>query len=458
MSARVLVVDDERSMCELLETSLGKRGFEVISKTSAAEAFHTLTGGAFDVVVTDLNMKGMSGVELCERIVAEHPDTPVVVMTAFGSIETAVTAIRAGAYDFLTKPIELETLRLTIDRAVQHRALRAEVTRLRRAVSQSRRFDELIGSSPAMCRVYDLLDRVCEVDASVLVTGESGTGKEMVARALHRRGKRRSGPFVAINCAAVPENLLESELFGHARGAFTDAHSARPGLFLQASGGTLFLDEIAELPLALQPKLLRALQERTVRAVGSDAETPFDARIVTATNRDLEAMVEGQRFREDLFYRVNVIRVELPPLRERGADVLVLARHFIQHYATTFAKRVEGLTSQASQRLLAYAWPGNVRELQNCIERAVALTRLDAIDVEDLPPKVQHHRPAHAVIVADDPSEIAPLEEVERRYILGVLEAVGGSRTLAAQKLGLDRKTLYRKLEQYGVPKGSSKL
>ena len=287
----------------------------------------------------------------------------------------------------------------------------------------------------------------------MLVTGESGTGKEMIARAIHRRSKRSGGPFVALNCAAVPEALLESELFGHAKGAFTDAKGARAGLFMQATGGTLFLDEIGELPLTLQPKILRALQERKVRPVGADTELAFDARIVVATNRDLESMVEEHRFREDLFYRVNVIRVELPPLRARGSDVLLLAQHFLEHYAASFDKRVIGVSAPAAQRLMGYYWPGNVRELQNCIERAVALTRLENLAVEDLPEKIRNYSRSFQVVVADDPSEIVPLEEVERRYILGVLEAVGGSKTLAAQKLGLDRKTLYRKLERYDVDK-----
>jgi two-component system response regulator HydG len=451
MSARILIVDDERSMCELLDASLRRIGLEVVWRTTADEGLERLQAEDFDVVVTDLNMKGMNGIELCERIVANRPDIPVVVLTAFGSLETAVAAIRAGAYDFLTKPVENEVLRMTVARAVRHRALNQEVKRLRRAVSESKRFEELLGGSPAMVRVYDLIDRVAGIDASVLITGESGTGKEMVARALHRRGPRAKGPFVAINCAAMPESLLESELFGHAKGAFTDAKLARAGLFVQASGGTLFLDEIGELSLTLQPKLLRALQEHKVRPVGGDTEVRFDARIVVATNRDLESMIEEHRFREDLFYRVNVIHVALPPLRERGSDILLLAQHFLAHHAASFNKRVLGIAPAAAEKLLAYAWPGNVRELQNSIERAVALTQFEQLTVDDLPEKVRDYRPSYLVLAAGDPSELVPLEEVERRYILRVLEAVGGSKTLAAQKLGLDRKTLYRKLERYGV-------
>ncbi|HVY62888.1 MAG TPA: sigma-54 dependent transcriptional regulator, partial [Planctomycetota bacterium] len=373
--------------------------------------------------------------------------------TAFGTLETAIEAIRAGAYDFVTKPFEVDALALALDRAVQHRALKEEVKRLRRAVQETRQFEEIIGSGPAMQALFDLLDRAADADAAVLVTGETGTGKELVARALHRRSRRRAGPFVAVNCAALPEALLESELFGHARGAFTDAKAAREGLFVKANKGTLFLDEIGDMPLGLQPKLLRALQERKVRPVGSDTEVPFEARLVSATHADLETAVAEGRFREDLFFRVNVIHVEVPPLRARGGDVLVLAQRFLEHFATRAEKKVTGISGPAAEKLLAYSWPGNVRELQNCIERAVALTRFEQVMIEDLPEKVREHRPSHVVTAGDDPSEILPMEEVERRYILRVLDAAGGNKTLAARLLGFDRMTLYRKLERYGPGK-----
>ncbi len=303
-----------------------------------------------------------------------------------------------------------------------------------------------------MAALYDLIERVAASESTVLVTGESGTGKELVARALHGRSPRRRGPFVALNCAAMPEALLESELFGHARGAFTDAKSARLGLLAQADGGTLFLDEIGEMPIGVQPKLLRAVQERRFRPVGSDAETAFDARILAATNRDLEAAVEEKRFREDLYYRINVIRLDLPPLRSRGTDVLLLAQHFVVAHAARAGKDVTGIAPATAEKLLAYSWPGNVRELSNCVERAVALTRYAELTVDDLPPKVRDHRAANVVVATDDPAELVALEEVERRYILRVLEALGGNKTRAAQVLGLDRKTLYRKLDRYGVP------
>jgi two-component system, NtrC family, response regulator AtoC len=448
VNGRVLIVDDDRSMCEMLEVGLVARGFEIKWVTSAAEALEGLGAADVDVVVTDLKMRGVGGLQLCERVVATRPDVPVIVITAFGSMETAIAAIRAGAYDFITKPLEVDALALALTRAVQHRELRHEVKRLRRVVDDARGFGDLLGASPAMAQVYDLLERFLESDASVLISGESGTGKELVARALHRRGRRSGGPFVAVNCAAVPEALLESELFGHVRGAFTDARAARTGLFLHATDGTLFLDEIGDLPLPLQPKLLRALQERVVRPIGGDTELPFNVRLIAATNRDLEAAVEERRFREDLFFRVNVLHIELPPLRARGSDVLLLAQSFVDRFAAQTGKNVVGVSSGVAERLLAYAWPGNVRELQNCIERAVALSRHDELTVEDLPEKVRTYRRSHVVVAGDDPSELVPLEEVERRYILKVLEAVGGNKTLAARVLGLDRKTLYRKLER----------
>jgi two-component system response regulator HydG len=446
-----LVVDDDRSMCELLQAGLVRRGFEVTWRTSAAEALAAMSEGDFDVIVTDLNMPGTNGLELCERVTANRPDVPVVVITAFGSLDTAVAAIRAGAYDFITKPFEMDVLRLTLDRAVQHHRLRDEVKRLRQAVTESRGFGEILGSSPPMRQVLDLVNRAAESDATALITGESGTGKELVARALHQHSRRHDGPFIAVSCAAMPEALLESELFGHARGAFTDAKIPRTGLLLQASGGTLLLDEIGDMPLELQPKLLRALEDRRIRPLGENSERPFDVRLVCATNRDLEADVEEKRFRADLFYRINVIHIELPPLRERDGDVLPLAQHFVQHFSRAVGKPVAGVSTAAAEKLLAYSWPGNVRELRNCIERAVALTRFEEIAVEDLPEKVQNYRRSRVVVDLDDTEHLASMEEVERRYILRVLEAAGGQRTRAAQILGLDRKTLYRKLERWGI-------
>jgi len=450
--SRILIVDDDESMCRMLAAGLDRRGYAVTWKTAAAAALESVAGEDFAVILTDVHMRGMDGLELCRRLVDSRPDVPVIVLTAFGSLDTAVAAIRAGAYDFITKPADLDVVALALARAVKHGSLRAEVKRLRDAVAAAGHYEELIGTSAAMQEVYELIARVAATDATVLVTGETGTGKEMVARAVHRRSRRREGPFVALNCAAVPEHLLESELFGHLRGAFTDARFARGGLLSQADGGTLFLDEIGDMPLGLQPKLLRALQERSVRPVGGDTEVPFDARVIVATNRDLETAVEERRFRADLYYRINVIHLALPALRARGSDVLLLAQHFLTRVTARSGKQVTALSSAAAERLLAYSWPGNVRELENCMERVVALARYDQVQVEDLPEKIRDYRSSHVLLAADDPSELAPMEEVERRYVLRVLDAVSGNKREAARILGFDRKTLYRKLERYGLP------
>jgi two-component system response regulator HydG len=447
MDLRVLIIDDDHSMCDVLDAELKGRGFDATATTSPEDALRRLSEGDFDVILTDINMHSMSGVDLCRQIVESREQVPVVVMTAYGTMDTAISAIRAGAYDFVTKPFEMEDIALTIERAAKHGALKQEVKRLRHAVDESQKFDDILGTSSAMSRMYELVARVAESETTVLISGESGAGKELVAKALHQRSSRKEGPFVAINCAAMPEPLLESELFGHVRGAFTDARSARQGLFIKASKGTLFLDEIGEMPPGMQAKLLRALQERTVRPVGGDQELPFDARIVAATNRDLETEVAERRFREDLFYRINVVRVHVPPLRARGNDILLLAQHFLRRYQNG-APRVVGIKNGAADKLLSYPWPGNVRELQNCIERAVALAQFDHVGVDDLPDRVREFKGSHIAIESRDPAELLPMEEVEHRYILRVLEAVGGNKTLAAQVLGFDRRTLYRKLDR----------
>lgn len=446
---RVLVVDDERAMAEAMAEELAARHLEATALTSADEAFSMLTERDFDVVVTDLNMRGMSGVELCERVVTNRPDVPVIVVTAFGSMETAVATLRAGAFDFLAKPFEMEQLVIAVERASQHKLLREELKRLRGAAEESRPFKELVGTSQAMKAVHTLLDRVAETDATALITGETGTGKELAAQAIHRRSRRCDAPMVTVNCAAVPANLLESELFGHVRGAFTDARSDRKGLFAQANRGTLFLDEIGELPLEMQAKLLRALEARTVRPVGGQQEVPFDVRLVTATHRDLIASIEEGTFREDLYYRINVVELTMPPLRARGTDVLLLAQTFLEQFARHHSKPVLRISTSVAERLLVYAWPGNIRELRNCMERAVALARFDEVIVEDLPAQVRDYRATHVLIAANDPSELVPLAEVERRYIERVMQAAGGNKREAARVLGLDRATLYRKLERW---------
>ena len=448
---RVLLVDDDAGMVAMLETRLTSRRFSVTSRTSPTEAIAVFEREDFDAVVSDVNMKGMTGLQLCERLLALRPDVPIILVTAFGSMDAAINAIHVGAYDFIPKPFEIDQLTLAIERAVAQAKLKGEVRRLQRAVADTTHFDALLGTSAKMNELYALLTKVASSDAPALITGESGTGKELVAKALHAKGPHAKGPFVAINCAAMPEALLESELFGHAKGAFTDAKVAKVGLFQQANGGTLFLDEVGELPLGLQPKLLRALQERTVRPVGGSAEIPFDARLVAATNRDLEAMVDEQRFREDLFFRINVLQIALPPLRARGGDVLMLAQKFLEKIAARANKDVVGFAPDAAEKLLAYAWPGNVRELQNCVERAVALASFDKITVADLPEKVRAFKPSYIVLSGEDPTQLVTLEELERRYIHRVLDGVAGNKSAAARILGIERKTLYRMLERWGV-------
>lgn len=449
--SRVLVVDDDPDMGKELERVLKRQHHDVSVCRGADEAFDLVMARDFDVVVTDLNMKGMNGVELCERVVQNRRSVPVIVVTAFGSLETAIATLRAGAFDFLTKPFNTEQLTLSLERALSHRLLEGEVKRLRREVAASQPSD-ILGESAPMRDVFELLDRIATTDATVLVTGESGSGKELIVRAIHRRSERGDGPLVAINCAAMPEALLESELFGHAKGAFTDAKTARRGLFVEASGGTLFLDEIGEMPLGMQAKLLRALEERCVRPVGASAEVPFDARIVAATNRDLEVMIADKAFREDLYYRINVVHAEIPPLRSRGNDILLLAQMFVARFAERHKKTVSGFTAEVAQKLLAYRWPGNVRELQNSLERAVALARFEQLTVEDLPPKIRDYQPSYLVIgSAESQDDLVSLEEVERRYIARVMEIVGGNKVQATKVLGIDRSTLYRKLERYGL-------
>ncbi len=447
---KVLVVEDDPAMRLLVAQSLRKRGFEPLLAASASEASSLFEASEPDAVVTDIRLGGMTGLELCAELSARRADVPVLVVTAFSDLDTAIAAIRAGAHDFLPKPFELEELALRLSRAVELSRLRREVRRLREERSGPPSFEKLVGESESMKRLFAMIAKLATSGAPVLVQGETGTGKELVARALHARSARASGPFVALNCAAVPEALLESELFGHVKGAFTDARAARAGLFVEATGGTLFLDEVAELPLPLQAKLLRALQEHRVRPVGSDREVEFDARILSATHRDLEARVEAGLFREDLYYRLAVLPLRVPPLRERTSDVLPIAHSHLTQLAERSGKAVVGISPEAARKLIDYAWPGNVRELLNAVERAVALAEHDQLVVGDLPEKIQGFKPSQVLLASYDPSELVTLEEVDRRYILKVVELTGGNRTRAAEVLGIDRKTLYSKLKSYG--------
>lgn len=456
---RVLLVDNNAPRREQLGNALVRHGWQVTAVQDGAAALVKLEQPAFEGVLSDIELGGdVSGLDVCRRAHQAHPDLPVVLLNSGASLALAVEALRARAADCLLPPFDSAEIQASLARAVADAKLRATVRELRSTGAAVGQSYELLGSSPAMTSVYDVIDRVGATPSSVLLTGESGTGKEVVARGLAARSARKDGPFVAINCAAMPANLLESELFGHTKGAFTDARAAKTGLFVRANGGTILLDEVGDMPLEIQPKLLRALQDRRVRPVGGETEIPFDARIIAATNRDLEAAVAARTFREDLYFRLAVITIDLPPLRTRGDDVLLLAQHFVTQFAAQAQKAVKGLSPQAAQKLLAYSWPGNVRELRNCIERAVALTRLDHIAATDLPERVCKHKTHYQLLPSEDPKDLVTMDEIERRYILRVLKAVGGSRTEAARILGLDRKTLYRKLDRYGVASGAAPL
>ena len=450
MRARILVIDDDRDMCELLQERLESSGYEVCWRERADEGVELLQEQDFDVVIADVNLDGASGLELCKRFKENRPSTPVILISGFGDMGAAIAAIRAGAQDFLSKPVDMAILEHAIQRSLSQTHLREQIRRLKQAeVPATETLGSLIGSSRSMRTVYDLVRRVAASDTTVLLSGESGTGKELVARALHEHSGRGAGQFVALNCAAVPSELLESELFGHVRGAFTDAKADRQGLLEQARNGTLLLDEIGEMPLDMQPKLLRVLQERQMRPVGGNMSVPMSARIIAATNRDLEGEVHARRFREDLFYRLNVVQIHVPPLRARGNDVLLLAEHFVQRFAGRAHKRILSVSPEAQRKLLAYDWPGNVRQLENSIERAVALTRGEHIQPEDLPEKVQSFDGWSRVAEDVDLENVLTLDQVERRQIERALRQAHGNKTRAAKALGIDRRTLYRKLDRY---------
>jgi DNA-binding NtrC family response regulator len=443
----VLVVDDDAAMRELVCDVLKDRGHDCTAVGSGQDALQELMHKDYAVVLTDLRMKGMAGTELLTEIKRRYPETGVILMTGFGSVETAVDAMKGGAVDYLTKPVKSEDLVRVVERAVREASLRREVGRLRREVHREYSFHQILGKSKSMQAVFDLIRRVADSPTNVLITGESGTGKELVAKAIHYNSARRNASFIAVNCAAIPEQLLESELFGHMRGAFTDAKTDKRGLFEEAAKGTLFLDEISELPLMLQAKLLRAIQEKEIRRVGATRSVPVDTRLIAATNLNLAEEVHHKRFREDLYYRLNVIEVKLPPLRERREDIPLLVDAFLKRCAQSRAKPVKAAGESALAMLVDYAWPGNVRELENVIERAVTLSRGESIGPDDLPPAIQGTRGDRRIL--DEAAErTLPLHEVEKEYIARILEKTGGNKYQAAQVLGIDRKTLYRKLAE----------
>ena len=449
MKGNILIVDDDIEMCKTVEKYLQLHGFKVTWVTSAKDAMVLIEKELYDTVLTDLRMPQMDGIDLCAHIGESQPDIPIILMTAFGSLETAIRAIRAGIYDFITKPIEMEILSLTLDRAVSHRRLKGQIQLLNDMVLKSRPSGDIVGASVSMEKLFNKLDVIRDSEISVMLAGESGTGKDLVAKMIHNDSQRKNGPFVPVNCAALPEMILESELFGHTRGAFTDAKTTRKGMFLLAEGGTLFLDEIGELPLSLQPKLLRALEELKIRPIGSDKEIPVNVRIITATNKNLEKAIKDGDFREDLFYRVNVMELIIPPLRERGTDIVLLAKYFMEHFSQRSGKKVNDISQPVIERLLNYSWKGNVRELKNIMERAVALTRHNQIVLEDLPEAI---RSFQSKTYSDENSnfiDLISMDKIEQQYIEFVLKKVDGNKKRAADILGFDRRTLYRKLASY---------
>jgi two-component system, NtrC family, response regulator HydG len=444
---RILVVDDEPSARSGMEKLLSQEGYDVSVAADGPSALAIAADSPPDVVITDLKMPKMDGVALLGKLREQDRDLPVIMVTAFGDVGSAVNAMRAGAADYLTKPVDFDALAMAIERALERRELRAEADELRRQLREREGdgLGGLIGASPAMQKVYRTARQVAGARATVLITGESGTGKGELARAIHQKGPRAHAPFVALHCAALVESLLESELFGHERGAFTGAEKRRIGRFEQAHGGTLFLDEVGEIPASTQVKLLRVLQERTFERVGGNEPIQVDVRLIAATNRDLAADVQDGRFREDLYYRLNVVHIDMPPLRIRDNDVLLLANHFLRRFAADNRRKIEGFSDRARAKLLAHRWPGNVRELENAIERAVVLCEEHRIEEE--------HLPIEVAPVAKGAIRIpgATMSEIERFAILSTLEATNGSTTKAAEMLDISVRTIQYRLHEYGV-------
>jgi DNA-binding NtrC family response regulator len=443
----ILVAEDEELMRSILRQLLENAGYEVFTADSAEAALEIFPARDFAVTLTDIKMAGMDGLELLDRLKAIDPEAIVIVMTAYSSVDSAIAALRKGVYDYVTKPFVNEDLLQTIKNAIRTRELFAENRALRRELGRHYNFAEIIGTSEKLQEVFRVVQKVADTSASVLISGESGTGKELIARAIHFNSRRAAKPFLAVNCGALPESLLESELFGHTKGAFTGALADKKGLFRSAEGGTIFLDEIGEMPLALQVKLLRALQEHEVTPLGASLPVKFDARIIAATNKNLETETAENRFREDLFYRLNVIEINLPPLRERREDIAPLAKHFAAKTARAQNAPEKQLTAEALNALAAYKWQGNIRELENAVERAFILSG-DEIDLESLPPKVRDVIENRAK-TTDSENSAPTLEEIERRYIREIMRSVGDDKAQAAHILGIDLSTLYRKLKRF---------
>ena len=443
--ATILVVEDEDIMRAILAQLLREAGFRVVESATAEAAIEIFAAESPALTITDIELGGMNGIELLDRIKQMDSEALGVMITAYSSVETSIAALRKGAYDYITKPFINEDILQTARNALRQRDLFHENRYLRRELKQKYQFENIIGRSDALTGIFKLIEKIANTTSSVLIQGESGVGKELIARAIHYGSSRADQPFIAINCAALPESLLESELFGYVKGAFTGAHSSKTGLFKAADGGSLFLDEISEMPQSLQVKLLRALQEREFIPLGTTRPITFDARLIAATNRNLEEEIAAHRFREDLYYRLNVFNLTIPPLRERREDIPLLVRYFVEKYCRSLNHLPKTVSDEAMQAMINYEWRGNVRELQNAIERSVAISD-DRIELIHLPQKIREAKQ----VTNDLTGQTLTLDELERRYILETLDRVGDDKTQAAELLGIDLSTLYRKLKRYG--------
>jgi len=456
MSHNVLVVDDEPKLCDLLSSALSQNDVHVFTASNGVQALAILEQEDIDLVISDWRMPGMDGPQLLAEVKQRYSHLPVIVMTAYSTVKNAGQSMRNGAYDYIAKPFDIDELDITVHKALQFRDILRDNARMRAELDQHQPFDNLIGDSPSFRRVLQAIDSVRDSSATILLTGESGTGKEMVARAIHKHGSRADKPFVAVNCAAIPEGLLESEMFGHRKGAFTGAVTDRVGRFMQADKGTLFLDEVGDMPLALQAKILRALQERVIEPVGDPRERKVDVRVIAATHKNLLEAVANKEFREDLYYRLNVFPIQLPALRERIEDIAPLARHFAHNLGATAGKRITGFSPDALQAMAEYNWPGNIRELQNCVERATIVATSSTIEDSDLPPYLFTAQPNQQCSVLESGPSVPPdleaaLAEVEKAYILAALQQANGVQAAAAQLIGISERSFWYRLKKLDI-------
>ena len=445
----ILIVDDDPAHRTMLKKLLGGWGYVIVEAEDGAVAIETVRNTSFDLILMDIRMLNVSGIEALEQIKIINPETPVIIMTAYASLETAVSALKKGAYDYLTKPLDFDELKISIERATEHNRLKRENEYLRDRLDEKFNRQNLIGQSPAMVKLLETIALVAQTEATVLITGESGTGKELIANALHYNSRRNDASFIKLNCSALTETLLESELFGHEKGAFIGAERRREGKFVQAHGGSLFLDEVSEMSKAMQVKLLRVLQEREITRVGGSEEIKVDVRVIAASNKDLKEEIRRGNFREDLFYRLNVVSLHVPPLRERKEDIPILAQHFLQVFADRNKKVIKAFTPGAMEKLLAYNWPGNIRELMNAVERSVVLARTDVLDADAIELMMEGGKNKSGSFGSEEPAKNLSLDAIEKKSILETLDACGGNKSETARRLGITRKTLCTKLDKY---------